>query len=148
MRKLLIVLFVVAISLLNAQLQWTEEIPIRQGVNIEWYRSATGVDGGVVFVWSDTRTGVRDIWAQKYDANGNCVWTEGGILVNGEYSRQEDPVIIESGNGDVIIAWVDFRNEEAGDIYAQKISSDGVLQWDEEGVPSQEKLAALGLDQL
>ncbi|MEA2096743.1 MAG: FlgD immunoglobulin-like domain containing protein [Candidatus Cloacimonadota bacterium] len=135
MKKLLIVLFVVTISLLNAQIQWNEEIPIRQGVNIEWYRSATGVDGGVVFVWSDTRTGVRDVWAQKYDANGNCLWTEGGILVNGEYSRQEDPVIIESGNGDVIIAWVDFRNEEAGDIYAQKISSDGVLQWAEEGVP-------------
>jgi len=135
MKKLLIVLFIFVLSLLNAQNQWTEEIPIRQGVNIEWYRSANGVDGGVVFVWSDTRTGVRDVWAQKYDANGNKVWAEDGLLVNGEYSRQEDPVIIESGNGDVIIAWVDFRNEEAGDIYAQKISSDGVLQWAEEGVP-------------
>jgi len=135
MRKLLIVLFVVGLSLLNAQLQWTEEVSIRQGVNIEWYRSANGVDGGVVFVWSDTRTGIRDVWAQKYDANGNKVWAEDGLLVNGEYSRQEDPVIIESGNGDVIVAWIDFRNEEAGDIYAQKISSDGVLQWAEEGVP-------------
>jgi hypothetical protein len=135
MKKLLVVLFIVTLSLLNAQLEWTEEIPIRQGVNIEWYRSATGVDGGVVFVWSDTRTGVRDVWAQKYDVDGNEVWAEGGILVNGEYSRQEDPVIIGSGNGDVIIAWVDFRNEEAGDIYAQKISSNGDLQWAEEGVP-------------
>ncbi len=135
MKKLLVVLFVISVSLLNAQIQWNEEIPIRQGVNIEWYRSANAVDGGVVFVWSDTRTGVRDVWAQKYDANGNNVWAEGGVLVNGEYSRQEDPVVIESGNGDVIIAWVDFRNEEAGDIYAQKISSDGVLQWAAEGVP-------------
>ncbi|MCK5052491.1 MAG: hypothetical protein KAS53_12270 [Candidatus Cloacimonetes bacterium] len=135
MKKLLVVLFVVSVSLLNAQIQWSEEIPIRQGVNIEWYRSANAVDGGVVFVWSDTRTGVRDVWAQKYDANGNSVWTEGGILVNGEYSRQEDPVVIESGNGDVIIAWVDFRNEEAGDVYAQKISSNGVLQWAAAGVP-------------
>lgn len=135
MKKLLIVLFVVSISLINAQLEWNEEIPVRQGVNIEWYRSANGVDGGVVFVWSDTRTGVRDVWAQKYDADGNKVWAENGILVNGELSRQEDPVIIHSGDGDVIIAWVDFRNEEAGDIYAQKISSDGILQWAEEGVP-------------
>ena len=135
MKKLLIILFVISMSLLNAQLQFPEEIPIRQGVNIEWYRSATAVDGGVVFVWSDTRTGIRDVWAQKYDANGNKVWAEDGLLVNGEFSRQEDPVIIESGNGDVIIAWIDFRNEDAGDVYAQKISSDGVLQWASDGVP-------------
>jgi len=135
MKKLLIILFIISMSLLNAQLQFSEEIPIRQGVNIEWYRSATAVDGGVVFVWSDTRTGIRDVWAQKYDANGNKVWAEDGLLVNGEFSRQEDPVIIESGNGDVIIAWIDFRNEDAGDVYAQKISSDGVLQWASDGVP-------------
>ena len=135
MKKLLIVLFVITVSLLNAQLEWAEEIPLRQGVNIEWYRSANGVEGGVVFVWSDTRTGVRDVWAQKYDADGNKLWGEDGLLVNGEVNRQEDPVVIQSGNGDVIIAWVDFRNEEAGDVYAQKISSDGVLQWAETGVP-------------
>lgn len=135
MKKLLIILFVISMSLLNAQLQFPEEIPIRQGVNIEWYRSATAVDGGVIFVWSDTRTGIRDVWAQKYDANGNEVWAEDGLLVNGEFSRQEDPVIIESGNGDVIIAWIDFRNEDEGDVYAQKISSDGVLQWASDGVP-------------
>jgi len=135
MKKLIIILFIVFVSLLNAQIEWYEEIPIRQGVNIEWYRSANAVDGGVVFVWSDTRTGIRDVWAQKLDAEGNKVWTDDGLLVNGEFSRQEDPVVIESGNGDVIIAWVDFRNEDAGDIYAQKISSDGVLQWDPAGVP-------------
>ncbi len=135
MKKLLIVLFVVLVSLLNAQIEWYEEIPVRQGVNIEWYRSANAVEGGVVFVWSDTRTGIRDVWAQKYDVNGNKLWGEEGLLVNGELSRQEDPVVIESGNGDVIIAWVDFRNEDAGDIYAQKVSSEGVLQWDPSGVP-------------
>ncbi|MDP8267359.1 MAG: FlgD immunoglobulin-like domain containing protein [Candidatus Tenebribacter davisii] len=135
MRKTLIFLFVATVTLLSAQLEWNEELPIRQGVNIEWYRSANSVDGGVVFVWSDTRTGVRDVWAQKYDAAGNKMWAEDGLLVNGEFSRQEDPVIIESGTGDVIIAWVDFRNEEAGDIYAQKISNDGLLQWAAEGVP-------------
>ena len=33
MKKLLVVLFIVTLSLLSAQLEWTEEIPIRQGVN-------------------------------------------------------------------------------------------------------------------
>lgn len=135
MKKYTIILILIAAAALSAQLEWNEEIPIRQGVNIEWYRSANSVDGGVVFVWSDTRTGVRDVWAQKYDANGDKVWPENGLLVNGEFSRQEDPVIIESGSGDVIIAWVDFRNEEAGDVYAQKISSDGELLWNSAGVP-------------
>lgn len=135
MKKILIILLLTFSVLANAQIEWNEEIPVRQGVNIEWYRSANAVDGGVVFVWSDTRTGVRDVWAQKYDAAGNKLWGDNGLLVNGEYSRQEDPVVIESGNGDVIIAWVDFRNEEAGDVYAQKVSSAGNLLWDPAGVP-------------
>ena len=40
--------------------------PIRQGVHIEWYRTvAPGNDGEAIFVWSDTRYGMRNIFAHK-----------------------------------------------------------------------------------
>ena len=40
--------------------------PIRQGVHVEWYRTlASGYEGEAIFVWSDTRYGMRNIFAHK-----------------------------------------------------------------------------------
>lgn len=110
--------------------------PVRQGVNIEWYRCATVLDdGSVVYVWSDTRHGDRDVWAQRVDTNGNLLWGEEAVRINGEINRQEDIVVINVGNEEVVVAWVDFRNEDAGDIYAQKLDENGNILWQESGVP-------------
>ena len=136
MKKIYLILLLLTAVALSAQMQWTEEVPIRQGENIEWYRSSAPVDGNcVVYTWSDTRNGDRDVWAQKMDSNGNDLWNIGGVLVNGEINRQEDPVVIHTGNGEVIIAWIDFRNEDAGDVYVQKLDTNGNLQWDTAGIP-------------
>ncbi len=124
-------------SLLCGQTIWQDDgIPIRQGVNIEWYRSGASLnDGSVVYVWSDTRLGDRDVWGQHVDVNGNLLWGADGIMINGEINRQEDPVVINTGDGGAIVTWVDFRNEDAGDVYAQKLDENGNLLWDESGVP-------------
>ena len=46
--------------------------PIRQGVHIEWYRTISpGNDGEAIFVWSDTRFGMRNIFAHKVNQDGN-----------------------------------------------------------------------------
>jgi len=149
MKKILLLTVVLLmLTTIWAQNQWSDEgIPIRTGKNIEWFRSAIPVeDGSVIYVWSDTRRGDRDVWAQKISEEGEMLWGDNssdpeypdmveGILVNGEINRQEDPVIIDGGDNCVIVAWVDFRNEDAGDIYAQKLNSDGEMLWAEEGVP-------------
>ncbi|MBC8312834.1 MAG: hypothetical protein H8E33_01120 [Candidatus Cloacimonetes bacterium] len=133
MKKLFMLLILPVI--LNAQIQWQNEgVPIRQGVNIEWSRSATLMsDGSVIYVWSDTRMGDRDVWAQKVDEEGNLLWGDDGILVNGELNRQEDPVVINTNDG-CIVVWIDFRNEDAGDVYAQKLDNNGNLLWNESGI--------------
>jgi hypothetical protein len=137
MKKFYLILLLLTASVINAQiLQWSEEVPIRQGENIEWYRSSAPVDGNcIVYTWSDTRNGDRDVWAQKMDSNGNKMWNVGGVLINGEINRQEDPVVIHTGSGEVIIAWIDFRNEDAGDVYIQKLDTNGNLQWNTAGIP-------------
>ncbi|HAN40495.1 MAG TPA: hypothetical protein DCQ12_01035, partial [Candidatus Cloacimonas sp.] len=70
MRRLALILTLLALSMaISANLLWDEEIAIRQGVNIEWFR--TGIDthdGCAIYVWSDTKLGERDLWAQKVDA--------------------------------------------------------------------------------
>jgi len=52
------------ITVLAAQYDWRDNgLPVRQGVHIEWQRSAdSGADGNLIFVWSDTRNGGRDVF--------------------------------------------------------------------------------------
>ena len=54
--------------------------PIRQGVHIEWYRTVCpGEDGSAIFVWSDTRFGMRNVFAHKISKGGNFLWGESRI---------------------------------------------------------------------
>lgn len=57
--------------------------------------------------------------------------TDGGIQVsdNPPYNRaQLFPQVVETGNGNCIVAWEDNRNDRFG-IYAQKLNSSGQRQW-------------------
>jgi hypothetical protein len=129
----LIMLLLMSVALLSAALMWNDAVPIRQGVNIEWFR--TGIDtpdGGAIYVWSDTKLGERDLWAQKVDATGVMVWGD-PVLIDGKPDRQEDPVITRTSDNNFIIAWIDFSQDLDGDVYAQKINTAGELLWPEGG---------------
>lgn len=118
-------------------LQWGDPgQPIRQGHHIEWARSAyrTDVDsiGYTIMTWSDTRTGDRDVYAQLVEPDGDLAPGWPVHVINHSY-RQEDPepIAVEGG---IIIAWIDFRFDSTGDVFAQKIDYNGNLLWNPEGV--------------
>ena len=76
-RILLIMILFVAVNTGIADINMAT--PIRQGVHIEWYRTVCpGGDGSAIFVWSDTRYGMRNVFAHKVDKDGNYVWGESG----------------------------------------------------------------------
>ena len=109
--------------------------PIRQGVHIEWYRTvAPGNQGEAIFIWSDTRYGMRNIFAHKVNQNGDLMWGTAGAVVTDLPGRQEDPVAIADGNGGVFIGWVDYRFDAEGDIFIQHLDSDGNILLDENGI--------------
>ena len=109
--------------------------PIRQGVHIEWYRTVSpGNEGEVVFTWSDTRFGMRNIFSHKVSQNGEMVWGQNGAIVTDLPGRQEDPVSITDGSGGVFIAWVDYRFDAEGDIFLQHLDSDGNRLLDPNGI--------------
>ena len=123
--------------LIFAHFDWADDgLAIRQGVHIEWQRTAD-IDeiGNLIFGWSDTRQGGRDVYVQKTNQSGDKLWGENGIVVVQSLGRQEDPILMADGSGGAYVIWVDYKDEpEDGDIYAQYISSDGTLQWPVEGV--------------
>jgi len=133
MKKLILFLLFFPI-LLFPQIEWQENgIPIRKGDYIEWQKASVAFDNEMIVAWTDCRRSDRDVWLQKYDIQGNPLWSE-DILVCGEIDRQEDIVIIKADENSVIIAWIDFRNEYEGDIYAQKVTLEGELIWDNNGL--------------
>lgn len=131
------VLLLVASVFANGDFVWEDGgVPVRQGVHIEWQRTGdVGGDGEVIFAWSDTRTGDRDVYMQKIDTLGNELWGDTGIRATVALGRQEDPVLVSDGNGGAFLAWIDYRDDEYGDVYAQHIDSEGNLSWDPAGVP-------------
>lgn len=136
MRHLATVIMLLCLTtFLGAAVVWQNAVPIRQGVNIEWFRTGTDTsDGGAIYVWSDTKLGERDLWAQKVDTQGNLVWGS-PVLIDGKPDRQEDPVISRTSDNNYVIAWIDFTDDLDGNVYAQKINEQGQLLWQAGGKP-------------
>jgi len=72
---LILILILIPIRANAQETLWESNgIPIRQGVHIEWQRTVCpGDNGSAIFVWSDTRNGSRNVFAQKVNSNGNLV---------------------------------------------------------------------------
>ena len=99
---------------------------------------------GNFFVAWDTGsiTPDTDVYVQKLDKDGNPTWGEGGILVCQDQATesynpanmQSHPQIAPDGMGGVIIVWHDRRRIMNREVFAQRISADGEMLWDENGV--------------
>ena len=79
-----IFLLIIILSFVFCQFDWEDNgVPVRQGVHIEWQR--TGDNGNInemIYAWSDTRSGGRDIFVQKINSNGDLLWgSEGSPVV-------------------------------------------------------------------
>ena len=135
--RFLILLLTVGSVFASGEFKWIENgVPVRQGVHIEWQRTGdVGASGEMIFGWSDTRTGDRDIYVQKIDTSGTKLWGDTGIRATHADGRQEDPVLVSDGSGGAFLAWIDYRSDEYGDVYAQHLDADGNLSWDPAGVP-------------
>ncbi len=92
--------------------------------------------GGAIVAWEGFRSGSSyNIYAQRVDASGVPQWTADGIEVCAAVGSQVRAAIVSDGTGGAIIAWRDFRPGSLNsDIYAQRVSASGVVQWTAGGV--------------
>ncbi len=92
--------------------------------------------GGAIITWEDTRINNHDpdIYVQRINASGQVLWTENGVLICNSYSSVL-PTSTSDGEGGAIITWMDFRNDSANHIYAQRVDANGNVLWAENGVP-------------
>jgi len=97
-------------------------------------------DGGWFIAWEDfDADSFGNIYCNKIDENGIRLWTndERGIPVCVDTNKtQGETRIVEDGDGGCIIAWLDCRSGDIGDLYAMHILSDGLPdpRWPKNGM--------------
>lgn len=96
-----------------------------------------GADGGILLWYNELKT--DDSWkttmhAQRINADGGCLWGEQGVQVCGTSPDPRHARVLNDDYGGAVVVWEDNRGLDT-DIYAQQISSDGKLLWQDEGVP-------------
>ena len=91
--------------------------------------------GGAIVAWWDIRNGETsaDIYAQRISAAGVALWATDGVPVCTAAGGQFYPVIVADGAGGAIVTWQDSRSGGT-DIYAQRISAAGAVQWVSSGI--------------
>src|SRR5262249_49287971 len=81
-------------------------------------------DTALVAVWSDERTGVAQIRAQRVNWNGLREWGASGILIAPTGAAQTEPEITRLQDGGVLVVWLDAR-AGGSDVYAIKLLPNG-----------------------
>ncbi len=89
--------------------------------------------GGVVVAWQDFRSGAYDIYTQRMNASGAALWTANGVALCTATANQTEPTIAPDGSAGAVVAWRDARGGGA-DIYAQRVSAAGSVQWAANGI--------------
>lgn len=95
---------------------------------------ASDGSGGAIIAWIDFRSGTdQDLYAQRVDQNGAAQWTADGVPISTAPNDQLAPQIVSDNDGGAIVAWTDRRNGNE-DIFAQRISRSGEIQWAADGI--------------
>lgn len=128
----------------SGNLMWPNDYTAICDVNrrIERFKMVSDGNGGAVFAWSDFRNAVNDtksdVYAQKINSNGDVAWQANGEPVCLVAGNQDELDMSPDGAGGAVIAWRDYRrtvpNENSADLYSQRINSNGMNVWQENGV--------------
>jgi len=102
------------------------------GDQMRVYATSDGF-GGAIITWEDARGGNHDVYAQRIDNSGSVLWTYNGITLSSGTRDQNPFGIISDGCNGAIIAIEDERSGD-WDIYAQRVSADGLILWPTNGV--------------
>jgi len=90
--------------------------------------------GGAVITWVDERSGHTDVYVQRVNSAGECLWEDNGVQVCAEPTSEFYPLVIGDGTGGAIAAWEDGR--DWAKIYLQKVDAAGNRMWTQNGVPN------------
>lgn len=135
--------------MLPVSAEWSDDPLVRTPVATAEYRQyfpkLAQVNDGFIVTWQDTRrynTHV-DVYAQKFDINGEMLWPENGrVIAAGPenslvYHLQRNAGLVHDGNGGALIAWNDDSGSGYLQAFASRLTSGATLNWGVSGEPIQ-----------
>ena len=93
-------------------------------------------DGGIIAAWEDYRALdiTSDIYTQKVNKDGVVQWNGNGVRISSSPGYELNPAIASDNFGGAYVVWEDRRSDPNGDLYAQRVLSNGTLAFDPSGV--------------
>ena len=87
---------------------------------------AMETDGDFAVVWQSDETSKKEIWLQRYQANGTTI---GGATLVSVLDGEDDidPSIATDDDGDLVVAW-QSKDSDGGGIFARRYNNAGVAQ--------------------
>jgi outer membrane protein assembly factor BamB len=120
----------------SGAVQWTANgVALCTATGDQWHPEIVSDGaGGAIVAWEDQRNGPSwDIYAQRVGASGAVQWAANGVALCTAACEQYRVAMIPDGAGGAIVTWEDRRNGY-NDIYAQRVSASGAVQWAANGV--------------
>lgn len=110
-------------------------VPVVTAINSQTLpRAVADGQGGAVVVWIHGEAGPNwDLYAQKLTSGGAIAWQQNGVVVCDAPGVQSDFDLVATDDGGSVIAWTDQRDGLTGDVYAQRLTSDGSPSWADNG---------------
>jgi hypothetical protein len=115
-------------------------VPVCTAVGDQYYPvSTTDGAGGAIVAWVDRRVwGDSDVYAQRLDPSGNCLWTSDGVnlcTTAGEQGEIYGLSVVPAGTNGAIVFFENYLPYTRSDICAQMVDSGGSLLWTSDGLP-------------
>jgi subtilisin family serine protease len=108
-------------------------VEVASSVNMQTFPQVIGDGGGgMIACWLEG-TSDMNIMSQKLDNIGFKQWGGAGVPVCTDSAQQGNPRLVTDGTSGAIIAWEDMRNGTS-QIFAQRVSGAGAVQWAGDGI--------------
>ncbi len=124
----------------NGSTQWIADgVPICEAARMQYSLTLeTDGSGGALIAWLDERnvsvsSSNIDIYAQRINAGGTVLWTQGGIGIATTSTIERSPSITSDKVGGAVIAWQGLYNG-SNNIVLQRVNSSGSKLWMTNGV--------------
>ncbi len=127
---LLLFLFTTAF-LASEPLMWEENgLPLYTISYIRYEGSSAQNDAGeTITMWADTVGGYCDIFAMRFDPDGNNMWDEPRNICH-HATTPWYPSIFSTADGNLMIVWCDMYDYYYNNLYLQKVDWDGNPIWE------------------
>lgn len=108
--------------------------PIIVNSGTQWFpKIVKDNEGGAYIVWEDRRSGDFDIYAQKINKLGKCLWNRTGVDVIKTSGNQQKAAVELDKDGCIYVAWKDMRFDNLG-IYCQYLDKGGTRKFPLNGI--------------